>query len=386
MTVRKIIGFLHLWLGLASGLVVFLIAVSGCAYVFVDELKPVVYHDRLFVVPENKPKLPVSQLLAIAQKKLGDDKVITRIEVPNAPDRSIAFRSQKTNPEGLTHWDYFEYYYRVYVNPYSGAVIKVEDTKNEFFQLALSLHMRMLFGEEIGHYVVGYSVLAFALILISGLVLWFPKWKKKINVRDNFKLKWNAKRKRLNYDLHKVLGFYAFLVLFLTALTGLIWVFEWAEDSMRFLANGESIEKAKPMKSDTVLKGESALDIAYFKAVNNKPDAVSYLILLPAKPDATINILTYLKDWNKFDRNVASFDRYSGKLLKETSFDDLNNGDKLYQLNFDLHTGAYMGLFGKILSFLAALVCASLPVTGFYIWWGKKSKQKKEKRKIAVVG
>jgi len=47
-------------------------------------------------------------------------------------------------------------------------------------------------------------------------------------------------------------------------------------------------------------------------------------------------------------------------------------------MNFDLHLGFFMGLPGKILAFLASLICASLPVTGFLIWynrkWGKRSK------------
>ncbi|WP_409014983.1 PepSY domain-containing protein [Dyadobacter sp. CY345] len=42
MKFKKVVSFLHLWLGLVSGLFVFLIAVSGCLYVFVDELKPIV--------------------------------------------------------------------------------------------------------------------------------------------------------------------------------------------------------------------------------------------------------------------------------------------------------------------------------------------------------
>ncbi|MCF2443210.1 PepSY domain-containing protein [Dyadobacter sp. CY345] len=100
----------------------------------------------------------MTQLLNIAQHTLGD-KIITRLEIANSPDRSVTFRSQKNNPDGLTHWDYFEYYFRVYINPYSGKVTYVENFKNEFFQLVLALHM--LFGEKIGHYIVGYSVLSF---------------------------------------------------------------------------------------------------------------------------------------------------------------------------------------------------------------------------------
>ena len=47
-------------------------------------------------------------------------------------------------------------------------------------------------------------------------------------------------------------------------------------------------------------------------------------------------------------------------------------GMKINDLNYDLHVGQAMGFIGKMLAFLASLICASLPVTGFIIWLGKK--------------
>jgi len=55
-------------------------------------------------------------------------------------------------------------------------------------------------------------------------------------------------------------------------------------------------------------------------------------------------------------------------------------------MNYDIHTGAILGLPGKILAFFASLICASLPVTGFYIWYGRKYKKKEKKNSTRVVG
>jgi len=52
---------------------------------------------------------------------------------------------------------------------------------------------------------------------------------------------------------------------------------------------------------------------------------------------------------------------------------------KLNNMNYDIHVGQILGITGKIIAFLASLVCASLPVTGFIIWWGKRKKSKKGK-------
>ncbi|MGN6343213.1 MAG: PepSY domain-containing protein [Ginsengibacter sp.] len=46
-------------------------------------------------------------------------------------------------------------------------------------------------------------------------------------------------------------------------------------------------------------------------------------------------------------------------------------------MNYDVHVGTVLGLAGKVLAFFASLIAASLPVTGFYIWCGKKHKKVK---------
>ena len=54
-----------------------------------------------------------------------------------------------------------------------------------------------------------------------------------------------------------------------------------------------------------------------------------------------------------------------------------NIADKLMRMNYDIHIGAVLGLPGKIMAFVASLIAASLPITGFIIWWGRKKKSKK---------
>ncbi|HVK46889.1 MAG TPA: hypothetical protein VM488_03580, partial [Pseudobacter sp.] len=43
-----------------------------------------------------------------------------------------------------------------------------------------------------------------------------------------------------------------------------------------------------------------------------------------------------------------------------------------------------LGLPGKIMAFFAALIGASLPVTGFLVWWGKRKKKSKNTKKPAA--
>ena len=48
--------------------------------------------------------------------------------------------------------------------------------------------------------------------------------------------------------------------------------------------------------------------------------------------------------------------------------------DRIRRMNYDIHIGAVLGYPGRIAAFLAALVAASLPITGLWIWLGKRRK------------
>ncbi len=54
-------------------------------------------------------------------------------------------------------------------------------------------------------------------------------------------------------------------------------------------------------------------------------------------------------------------------------------------MNYDIHVGAVLGLPGKIMAFFASLIAASLPVTGFYVWCGRKKKKKVQVTVVSVL-
>jgi uncharacterized iron-regulated membrane protein len=73
------------------------------------------------------------------------------------------------------------------------------------------------------------------------------------------------------------------------------------------------------------------------------------------------------------------YDQYTLKELSTPSlygaYKDAVFADKVIRMNYDIHVGSIGGLPGKIIAFLASLVTASLPVTGFLMWWGRRKKK-----------
>lgn len=62
------------------------------------------------------------------------------------------------------------------------------------------------------------------------------------------------------------------------------------------------------------------------------------------------------------------FNRRSGEISPVTMYADANDADKLRGWIYSFHTGSVGGIITRILWLLGALLGASLPLTGYYIW------------------
>ena len=114
MTIRKlIVGPLHRWLGLSSGLVVFVVAITGCLYAFQAEIQALTQPYRRVAV-QDQALLPPSALREIADTEL-PGKHLHGI-LYSGPDRAAK----------AIYFEYEAYYDFVYLNPYTGEVLRVK--------------------------------------------------------------------------------------------------------------------------------------------------------------------------------------------------------------------------------------------------------------------
>ncbi len=373
---KKIVGWFHLWLGLASGLVFFIMGLTGAIYSFQPELSKLT-QPYITVKDESKPYLPASQLRAIAARQLPDKKA-TRM-LFRSREESVIVHFIKKN----------DYYWAAFLNPYTGEVLKVQDMDTEFFRFILRGHMYLWLPQEIGHVVVSTCMIIFTIIVISGIILWWPR--NKAARKNSFKIKWGASPKRLNYDLHNILGFYASWVLIFIVATGLAWSFEGVMNAEYWLFSGGKTRPKAPAfvskKADTANKLTNVLDKIHETARAAYPGYERYQLRLPATDTGFYQVTMYLQAANKFAKaDNLYFNQYTAERFQPKAmglYADANGGEKATRMTYDIHTGSIAGLPGRILVFFTGLIAASLPITGFYIWWGKKSKKKKKAPALA---
>lgn len=381
MTFKKGIRKIHLWLGLVSGLVVFIISITGCLYVFQKEISHLYYKNILEVdIPQKTNTLPVSVLIKNAEAKLGANKKansLTSYKERNRAWEVMIFKAG--SPNAITYFEAIDEYKVVFVNPYNGKITGEIDYKYNFFNIVKYLHWSLLLSTPYGQPIVGYSTLIFVIMMISGLILWWPKNLKPANANKSFKIKWTAKFKRLNYDFHNVLGFYSIIILFIISLTGLMWAFKWVQTGVYVVAaRSISPPNIAQFTSDTsnIFRNKIvAIDLAFSDAQKRFSTADRISISQPKETDATINITGYRGKEIYFDSDDLKYDQHKGSLLNRRNFNDKNAGEKMVAMQYDIHIGTALGLPGKFIAFFASLVSASLPITGFVIWLGKRKKR-----------
>lgn len=384
--INNVITWLHLWLGLISGIVVVIVSLTGCLFVFQQEISDWVRHDEYYVTPPSGHAvvLPLSELEKSAQKALGADKPVQYITAYNDAGRAWEFMAYRPgNPNAFTYNGSIDYYESVFVNPYTGEVTGKVNYLRDFFVIVKAIHWSLYLSNQYGQPIVGWGTLIFVLILITGFIMWLPKRWSKVEKDKAFKVKWTARFKRLNYDLHNVLGFYTLIVALILAFTGMMYAFQWFNRAVYATATLSTSSPAYPNFSSepgNKATGIVPLDKAYMAGRARFPQAARYLMIAPATNKAAINFIAYPKAGVYYASDAAYYDQYSGKFLGESLYENENNGRKLLDMKYDIHVGAIGGLPGKIIAFLVSLVCASLPVTGFIIWWGRRKKKNEKSR------
>lgn len=374
-TFRKVCAKLHLWFGLLSGIVVFIVCVTGCMYVFKDEITSLTQPWR-FVVPQEKEFLPPSQILAVADSVVGD-AAATAITYG---EKSDAVWVDYYQPEvGMS---------TVYMNPYDGQVLKtvVQHADDfDFFRFVLNGHRTLWLPRAVGSPIVGYSVLIFLITLITGIVLWWPKhWTRKALVRRlSFTIPRPFSFSRLNFNLHNVVGFYAALLLIVLCFTGLIFSLSWFSKAVYSVTSGgrELKPYVQPVSNTLRLSNRvtDPLDCLYDQLHKEESSAKTFYFALPGQPDGVFRVSVVHKRGSYYHTDNLFFDQYTLAPLQGAGpyagkYTEVSFADRFRRMNLDIHDGRIWGLPGKILMFLASLVGASLPITGFVIYYRKRFK------------
>jgi uncharacterized iron-regulated membrane protein len=310
---RKALFQIHLWTGIGLGLYVVLISVSGSAIVFRNE----VYNTL-----DQGPRRVTVQGQRLTQDQLRD------IAHRDYPGYGITFLFESKRPDQATEiWlDKGSSKYQRLFNPYTGADlgrsvpygISVVAWFSDF-------HTNLLAGPK-GRIVNGVGSILITLLCATGAILWWPgvsKWRYSMIL--NPKANW----KRLNWELHSVIGFWTFALVFMWAFTGIYLVF--------------------PLPFQRAVNHYAPLD--YYRLPDAELIAPNPAFVLVADPPQPL---------------PAPPARGRRRYIPHYSA-----GDTVLRWIYYLHFGNFAGNKTKAAWVALGLLPVALFITGFIMWWNR---------------
>jgi uncharacterized iron-regulated membrane protein len=206
---RRALFQVHLWTGLALGLYVVAISLSGSALVF---------RDRIFKALGNKPRtvLISGPLLADAKLRSLAEKTYPRYHA------GYVFRGKQRDQASIVVLDRNGTYKQELFDPYTGQDLGPADPAilRTLTWLA-DLHFNLLAGEE-GRRWNGYAAVLVTLLVLTGAIVWWPgieNWRRSLAIRTT------GNWKRFNWDLHSMVGFWTYAFSLMWGVTGIYVVF-----------------------------------------------------------------------------------------------------------------------------------------------------------------
>ncbi len=378
---KKIFSKIHLWLSIPFGLIITLVCFSGAMLVFEKEIMEWSCHDLFYVEKVGSTPLSLEQLVPVVEVTLPGDVKITGVNIFS--DSTRTYQMNLSKPRRAS----------IYVDQYIGKV-KGRYERAPFFTFMLRMHRWLLDsvkpdgGIFAGKMVVGISVLMFVFILMSGVVIWWPRTRKalknstRIFVHKGWRTFW--------YSLHVTGGMYVCVFLLVMALTGLTWSFPWYRTAFYkiFGAHSEQVvshdhKNGKMGRGDHKCSGDHECSgnhlvktegfgqndsgIASWQKVYEqlKRENHNYKQITVAAGSASVSF----NGWG----NQRAYDRYmfnsgNGEITKKVLYEDWSREEKIRGWIYSVHIGSWGGWLTRILAFFACLIGVSLPLTGYYFW------------------
>ncbi len=262
---RRFFYELHLWLGLVSGLILFVVCLSGSLYVFRNEARQLAAPEFFNVAKVQEKRLSADEIVAKVEAARPGKKVGS-LTIPESPTRTVAVvlndapskgeRGQGAGPgkgqgqgkrqgprdgsgrgqgrgegQGLRDGSGIDKAPQnagqgagrgngqgggkggqgggrkrrgetVYVDPYTGEIVGEGATPvDEFFGSVMRLHRFLWLPTEIGRPIVGVATIIYVVISLTGLLLWLPRTAAAWRRKSTWKTALNVRVRRGGWPL-----------------------------------------------------------------------------------------------------------------------------------------------------------------------------------------
>ncbi|WP_414754150.1 PepSY-associated TM helix domain-containing protein [Anabaena sp. CCY 9910] len=352
----------HRFLGIIVGVFIIVISLTGSILVFDKEVNPILHLHTHQVVPQGE-QISLQQVAAIIHQQYPEQKLehITIPQTANDPYH-VLIKSLYTGKSDI------------YINTYTGKLLGIYKRDRPIIRIVNQLHTHLLAG-KIGGFIVGLCGVLLLILSITGLMLW-NGWKK---FSIGFKIRWQAKWRMLQYDIHKVVGVLSAIFLVFIATSGSIMVFDKPIKNLAYGMTGQT-KIAPPISTLSTNNSQLTLDQFLQTAKHYLPAGQPTILHIPKDETAPIRIRFRLPhEIIPEGKSFVFLNQYTGEILRVENFYKTPRVEQLKSWMDVLHKGSYGGLGTMGLYILIGITSSALSITGFVIWWGRNHKTKPQR-------
>lgn len=361
----------HSIAGLILALLLALIALTGAVMSFEDEIVEHLNGGIIQVAPRQAPPLMPDELVARLEAAQVAGKVAS-VTLSSDPSAAVRVRFGR-DEQGARRTS-------LYVDPYDARVLG-SPRGEEFFATVRRLHRWLLIPGDAkgwGRQITGIAALGLIVMLVSGLVLRWPRRARSVKMwlKPNLGLSGRG----LHRSLHAVIGTWVLPIYLVMTLTGLWYSFDWYKDGVVWLLSRPHVAAAKmqPKQPRSPSRPEPAPQVGFDRAwttfLHEEGGRFSKALLtLPVGPGTVIRIRSWGKD-STLDttRDEFRIDAITGQLVSAERYADKTFGEKIIANVLDIHRGAILGWPGKLAFMIAAALMPLFSVTGLLLYLSRR--------------
>jgi len=372
-TLRSLIFWMHLIAGVAAGVVVLIMSITGVALTY--EKQMLEWADRgawTAPSPADARHLPPETLLAKAAAAQ-----------PGLAPTGVTLRANAAAPATVT----FQGNKSLLIDPYTGTIIGEPPAGLRSFFRTMTVWHRYLALEgasrSTGKAITGAANLGFLFIVLSGIYLWFPRVWSWLQFKNVLWFRRGLPAKGRDFNWHNVIGFWSAVPLAVVVAGAVPISYPWASNLVYRLAGDRPPTAAAPPAAATPEPvSASGLNAAWSRAQAQVPAWRTMTVRLSA--DSRPLALTVDQGYGgqPQKRETLTIDRATVDIAKAETFADLSPGRRARSWLRFAHTGEFYGLAGQTLAGIVSAGGVVLVYTGlalacrrFMSWLRRRGQQ-----------
>lgn len=357
--VRKLILKLHLSIGLAAGLFIMILGLTGSIMAFEPEIEEALHPHLFNIPPQHGTPMPLDALAKVVKARYPGSEIVGYGFPDGLSKSTVIFLDSAPN---------------VFVNQYTGEILGAASS-GDFLDIIHQLHLRLLAG-NVGKMVMSLAGVGMFLLVISGVILW---WRQK-----QFSVRWNVTKFHMMFDLHQTTGISAAAFAFLLSSTGILIAYDSAVLPWLYKTTGTQPLRRSGQSTPREGAPKLGLEQAIALAESALPGAAPLMVGLPMDPKDSYNFRFHFpEDRTPGGRSWVSIDQYSGEILALQNSRTAPGPTRAQILNRAIHTGDVFGVPSKIIMSLCSLLVVVQGISGVSIWW---MRDRKKQARPAVEG